>query len=375
VTSETVGVETGRSGAGAGFLDNLQILRFVAAAMVLAHHLLLELRSPRLSAPLVDPTGVEWSTGVDVFFLVSGFIIYYLTHRRFAEPGYPVQFLRRRFIRVVPLYWLFTSVMIAVILSTGGLVAHTDLGLGRVVSSYLFWPWSRADGESYPILGLGWTLNYEMLFYVSYTAALCLPRRLALVGLGAVFVGAAIVGRFLPPSWVAVRFWTNPMILEFPLGMALAMTYLKGVRLPLWASLILVVAGLALSSVLTRLFGVGDGERLVWGGAPAVLIAAGIMLAPSPNGASWLTRVLVLCGGASYALYLTHMFTLRLLTTAWSRIGVGGPVGYLVCGFVLAIGASVAAYLWIEQPVLAYLNRTISPKRAPGRRVSGAGVG
>jgi len=346
-------------GSGAPFLANPQILRFIAAAMVLIHHLLLELQSPRLAAPLVDPTRVEWSIGVDVFFMVSGFILYFLTRDHFAERGYPGQFLLRRFVRVVPLYWLFTSLMILSILAAGGMVSHGDLNPGRVASSYLFWPWPRADGAIFPLLGLGWTLNYEVLFYLSYALALGLPRRWGLVGLFGAFALAAVVGRFAPRGWVAVRFWSDPMILEFPLGILLARLHLAGARPPTWARLTLVAAGLGLSSALSRLGIVDPGMRLIWGGAPALLIAAGVMLGAEPDPGARLTRALVLGGGASYALYLTHMFSLRLLTALWARLGFGAPLAYLGVGLALATAVAVGVHLWVETPVLEAFHRLI----------------
>nr|QQZ51582.1 acyltransferase [Phenylobacterium glaciei] len=178
------------------FLANLQVARFLAAIMVLVHHLELELATPRLNSPFRDPVGIEWSIGVDVFFMVSGFIMYLLSRQRFAEPGYAAEFLRRRLVRVVPLYWLFTGLMIASILASPGAVNHADLSAGRVLGSYLFFPWPRAGGDIYPILGLGWTLNYEIEFYLAFTLALCLPLRRGLTGLVGAFLLACLVGPF-----------------------------------------------------------------------------------------------------------------------------------------------------------------------------------
>ena len=141
------------------------------------------------------------------------------------------EFLRRRFVRVAPLYWLFTSLMLGLILLTPAMVSHNDLTLRRGISSYLFYPWPRAGGDVYPILGLGWTLNYEMLFYLAYAVALCFPRRIGLAGITGVFLLATTFGRMAPASWIAFRFWTDPIILEFLFGVLLGCLYLGGVRL------------------------------------------------------------------------------------------------------------------------------------------------
>lgn len=356
-----------------GFLPSLQILRFAAASMVLAHHLLLEVATPRLAMPVVDPTGFEWSIGVDIFFMVSGFIMCFLTFKHFGERGYWAEFLRRRFVRVVPLYWLFTSLMLALILFAPAAIAHNDLSAGRIVSSYLFYPWPRAGGDVYPILGLGWTLNYEMLFYLAYAAALCFSRRLGLAGITAVFLLATTFGRFAPPSWVALRFWTDPIILEFLLGVLLGWAYLSGFRLGALSRTALIVLGVGLSILFTRLGLTDHVDRDLWGGAPAFLIAAGAILGPrrkadaegAPKAAAAMgpiTRSLVLCGDASYALYLSHMFSVRALTTLWVKLHLHSSLAYLVCGMILSTVVAVGVYLLVERPVLGLLKGVIRPR-------------
>ena len=348
-----------------GFLPSLQILRFAAASMVLAHHLLLEIATPRLAMPVSDPIGFEWSIGVDIFFMVSGFIMCFLTWGHFGEKGYWAEFLRRRFVRVVPLYWLFTSLMLALIVLAPQVISHSDVSAGRIVSSYLFYPWPRAGGDVYPILGLGWTLNYEMLFYLAYAAALLFPRRLGLCGITARFLLATTFGRFAPAGWVALRFWTDPIILEFLLGVLLGWAYLRGWRLGWVARATLIVTGVGLSVAMTRLGLTNHVDRDLWGGAPAFLIAAGAVLGQraarvGPLGP--VTRLFVLCGDASYALYLSHMFILRALTTVWAKSHLHHPMAYLVCGMVLSTAAAVGVYLWVERPVLSLLKRFIRPR-------------
>ncbi len=355
----------------AGFLPSLQVLRFAAAAMVLVHHLLLEMASPHLAMSVTDPTGFEWSIGVDIFFMVSGFIMALLTWRHFGERGYWAEFLRRRFVRVVPLYWLFTSLMLGLMLAAPAVISHNDVTLGRIVSSYLFYPWPRASGDVYPILGLGWTLNYEILFYLCFAVALCFPRRLGLAGLTGAFLIATILGRFAPSGWTAVHFWADPIILEFLFGSALAAAYLNGARLPWLARGALIATGIGLSIIFTRLGVAQHVDREIWGGLPAVLIAAGAILGPKRGGApppasardlGPLVRLLVLGGDASYALYLSHMFSVRLLSTAWTRLHLHAPAAYLAVGLVASILVSVGVFWFIERPVLAGLKALIRPK-------------
>ncbi|MBR7619222.1 acyltransferase [Phenylobacterium sp. 20VBR1] len=339
------------------FLANLQVARFLAAIMVLVHHLELELATPRLNSPFRDPVGIEWSIGVDVFFMVSGFIMYLLSRQRFAEPGYAAEFLRRRLVRVVPLYWLFTGLMIASILASPGAVNHADLSAGRVLGSYLFFPWPRAGGDIYPILGLGWTLNYEIEFYLAFTLALCLPLRRGLTGLVGAFLLACLVGAILPRDWIALRFWTDPIILEFLAGIGFAHLYSRGLRLSApwrWAAILL---GLSLSAATTHLGLVDAIPRPLWGGLPAACMFAGLCLGEQPSKIGPVLRMMVLGGDASYALYLSHMFSIRALSTVWPHLQIASPLIYLCCGLALATAVAIAVHLLIERPLLGVLRR------------------
>ena len=110
--------------------------------------------------------------GVDVFFVISGFIMWMVT----AEPVGPAQFLWHRVVRIVPLYWIATLIM----------AAHRSSSVSDTVNSLLFWPYRDANDELWPVLVQGWTLNFEMFFYLLFAAALIIPRRFQLLSLTAV---------------------------------------------------------------------------------------------------------------------------------------------------------------------------------------------
>jgi len=342
-------------------------MRFVAAAMVLVHHLELELASPRLGAALHDLSAIEWSIGVDAFFMVSGFIMYVLARDHFAEPGFSLQFLKRRLMRVTPLYWLFTSLMIALITLSPGAINHADLSAGRILGSYLFIPWPRAGGDVYPILGLGWTLNYEIEFYLALALALCLPLRRGLTSLMVGFIGVVALGALLPHDWFALRFWTDPIILEFLAGIGFAHLYLKGLRLSWFWRLGFIALGLCLSSATTHLRMIDAVPRPIWGGLPAACIFAGICLGEQPAKIGPVLRAVILGGDASYALYLSHMFSIRALTTVWTHLHLQSPLLYLAAGLILATAVAIVVHLALERPVLEALKRALAG-RGPGER-------
>jgi peptidoglycan/LPS O-acetylase OafA/YrhL len=306
---------------------------------------------------VTDGSGIEWGTGVDVFFIVSGFIMYYLTSAHFGSKGYAGEFLKRRILRVVPLYWLFTALMLLSIWQFNAMVHHTDAPLSTVVGSLLFYPVTRMDGRIKPILLLGWTLEYEMFFYACFTLALLYKKQVALGGLFAAFIILAVLHRFIPVGATALRFWSDPIILEFLLGIVLADLYLRQVRLSWIWQCGLIATAFALMSLL------GHSPYLpawIWGGLPAFVLVSALALGPE-----WSVRSLALGGDASYSFYLSHPFALNALALLWSRASLP-PVGwlYIATGLVFCLLVALGVYRFVEMPLLALLRRRFEPQWA-----------
>jgi len=341
------------------YLPNIQILRFVAALMVLFAHLLratVDQKIPQMQA-VTDRSGIEWGTGIDVFFIVSGFIMYYLTSTHFGSKGYAGEFLKRRILRVVPLYWLFTILMLLSIWQFNAMVHHTDASLSTVVGSLLFYPVTRMDGGIKPILLLGWTLEYEMFFYACFTLALLFRKRVALIGLFAAFIALAVLHRFVPMTATALRFWSDPIILEFLLGILLAELYLRQLRLSWLCQGGLIVAAFAMMSLLGHSPYVAE---WIWGGLPAFVLVAAFALGPE-----WSVRPLAIGGDASYSFYLSHPFALNALALVWVWLALP-PIGwlYIDAGLVFCLLVALGVYRFVEAPLLAALRRRFEPQWA-----------
>jgi len=102
--------------------------------------------------------------GVDIFFVISGFVM--VISPRFlvtSEDGWKI-FLKKRILRIVPLYWAATTFKLVVILFISSLVLHAKLDWLVIFKSYFFLPSHNLDGEIKPFLGVGWTLVFEMFF-------------------------------------------------------------------------------------------------------------------------------------------------------------------------------------------------------------------
>ncbi len=147
-------------------LVSVQWLRAVAALMVVVHHALFYTNTARGLPGEAERQlfgFADWSFGIHIFFLVSGFIMIN-SATGFGEPGAWRQFLKRRLVRIVPLYWLVTAACVAIALAAPGTLPIATGKLAYILKSFLFVPVLRADGDLRPLIGQGWTLDYDMFF-------------------------------------------------------------------------------------------------------------------------------------------------------------------------------------------------------------------
>jgi peptidoglycan/LPS O-acetylase OafA/YrhL len=267
---------------------------------------------------------------------------------QFGRQGASRDFLTRRLIRIVPIYWLFTSLTVVAV--AAGLMKLANLDPGHVVASYAFFPWPRpGDGNLNPVLGLGWTLNYEMLFYVLFSLALMLPKRIGVVALVGALVGLALLHPLVPKWMFALYFWSEPIVLEFLVGMGIAALYRRGVRISPW-----IGVPLAIAMIFIPPSG-ADVRFLSWGLPAAVIVACAVLTPDLPS--SRVQRLLSLLGGASYALYLSHPFTVNVIGIAMRKIGLSAALPYIAIAALASVAASVVVHLLIEKPASRLLRR------------------
>ncbi|WP_336486415.1 acyltransferase family protein [Methylobacterium nigriterrae] len=363
----------------------VQILRAVAAWLVAMHHGQHEAATiaARTGQAFVPSAFLPWPAGVDVFFVISGFIIVYAAGPLYGRPGARARFLAHRIARVVPLYWLVTLLYLGLALALPGLLGTDGAALlepGYVAASFLFWPALRPDGTPQPLYTLGWTLNCEMFFYVLFALGLGASRRGAVAWVLAALAALVLAHALVPGLPLPLAFWTNPIILEFALGAALGLARAEGLILPGPARLGLGLAGLALLAAAGRVlppeqaFGADGGflRPLVLGVPAALLVAAAALGRPRAEPEHPLLRWAGALGDASYALYLVHPFVLRAAREALLRSGVApllGPWGCLALMVGLSLPAAVIVYRLVERPLTARARALLEPAPAtrPGR--------
>ncbi|AWN50038.1 acyltransferase [Methylobacterium terrae] len=344
----------------------MQVLRALAAAMVAAGHAQFEVAglAARAGLPFASATWLPWPAGVDVFFVISGFIIVHASASLHGKADARQIFLAHRIARVVPLYWLATTLALALAWLRPGLVGTGADGALAVVASYLFWPMARADGTVLPLYSLGWTLNYEMAFYVLFALALPWGPRRTVLGVSALLAGLVLAGALVRPLPVPLAFWSDPIVLEFACGALLALARREGLRLAGPVRLALAGLGLVLLSLA------GDDPALprciAWGG-PATLLVAAASLGPAGD-ASAVWRPAVVLGDASYALYLAHPFVVRGVRVVAEATGVAariGPGPMVLLMLVLACLAAILLHRIIERPLTRIARSRLEPSRRP----------
>jgi peptidoglycan/LPS O-acetylase OafA/YrhL len=360
-------------------LVSIQILRGLAALAVATQHALhdAETLEARLGRPFHALDALPWNAGVDVFFVISGLIMVHSSRGLAGTPGAGGEFLKRRLARIVPLYWAATSLYLAIALIAPTLLNREYLAPGYILASYLFVPAARPDGLVQPFYPLGWTLNFEMLFYAVFALAIGLPLRQAAALVLASLAGLVVAGQWLAPWPQPLAFWTDPIILEFAAGVGLGVLRAEGVRLPGWARGGLAIAGLlgfGLVAVAPDLLS-GVPRTLAYGG-PALLLVAAAALGPAgeERGGPSLRFGTVL-GDSSYALYLLHPFAIRLAREVFWQTGfahASGPLLFVVVALLASIVGAILVFRFVERPLThrarAWLGGSQGRPSAPATR-------
>jgi peptidoglycan/LPS O-acetylase OafA/YrhL len=353
-------------------LQNLQVLRALAALSVVVAHALHETGPLAAETGRAAVDGSAWNLGfgVDIFFVLSGFIMMHTAAAEFGKGGASLRFFLRRCARVIPLYWLLTSILLLGALVAPSLLAVPIGSLQHILASYFFIPSGRGVDEIRPVLALAWTLNYEMLFYVFFAVALLLPIRLGVVWLSVLMIGMALVGRLVDPNHIQIAFWTRPIILEFLFGIYVALIFRSGVRIGAVAALGLIAIGLTGFVHISKPWDDAALPQFLRSGLPAALFVLAAAIGPVlPHKRIVLWGVAL--GDASYSLYLAHPFILRPMRAIWAKV-IGGalPLGlFVVFASLIAALFALMLFRYVEKPLTSSVQRLVL-RQGPRKHLS-----
>lgn len=331
-------------------LHSIQALRALAAWSVVLHHycMILAVQAPSWwRQGFIDHGAV----GVDVFFVVSGFVMALSA----SDPALsPRAFIAKRIGRIVPAYWLFTLIVALMIWGLPEIMLKQGVSPEFLIQSLLFLP-AENPGNYHnvlPVITVGWTLNLEMAFYLIVGAAMFvrLPQRwLAIVG------AIAVLQLLLAPLEIVSVFYTTPLLYEFLLGIAAAHLWKAGaLRGPSW-----VFAGLAVLAIALLIRApLNSATHLIDCGVPAfLLVCAFVGCERHFQHAGLLKRL----GDHSYSVYLIHPTIFYVGWYVYQETKLRHGLLSVACLTAIAlIGA--ASYRFIERPAGRWLTRLLQPR-------------
>lgn len=345
------------------FLVSIQYLRGLAAMMVVYHHSFRKVLE--LNPESVIPYSGFGNAGVDIFFVISGFIMWVTTASKTQAPAY---FWFRRFIRVVPLYWFFTLVIVIPKILVPELFQSVQPEPTHIVKSLLFIPHYHplVSDQIWPILIPGWTLNYEMFFYALFGASLFISPQWRLATLISTFLLLVFLGQWASTDKPMLVTYTDTLLLEFLAGIIIGVFYTRGAPLDLALSRTLMAGAFILLIGFETSILPGSTRVIVWGIPATLLIFA--TLGVERAGKVHRLGFLQLIGDASYSIYLSHILSIEIVELLWEVTGLHtDTLASQLLFAALCIGSSIivgiVVFYVIERPLLKSL-RPLWPSKA-----------
>jgi exopolysaccharide production protein ExoZ len=337
---------------------SVQYLRAIAALFVVFFHTRI---TPKFASGLEGATAEFGGVGVDIFFVISGFIMWQISVSKHLSP---LQFFKKRLTRIVPMYWIATLCMFPMPAISRTIAAGNPIDVKQLIASLLFVPWPSSvfPGQFDAVYRPGWTLNYEMFFYLIFSLALLLndPRKIliaticffsAIVGLGVTLHMGGILGVY-----------ASPITLEFVYGILIGWSLTSRMVLPIFAAVLAILIGTILLICFPNDLATSLPRFLVWG-LPSALIILGSVSLESRLGV-WDRPLPRLLGDASYSIYLTHLFSIGAVFVLWGKLGFvdayenwnADAFAFTVAAFLFSIFVGVLSYLFLEKPLLRFLH-------------------
>ena len=377
----------------------IQALRGIAAlAVAIGHARIAAYWLARRYGEGGPPPGQFGGWGVDLFFVISGFVMVHASAEWFARPGARGVFVKRRLIRIVPLYWLATLLVFFGALLRPDLFNSTTANVPELLKSLFFIPYRKESGHMFPMLFVGWTLNYEMYFYLFFGLSLAFGRwRWPAFGAWlvlALFAVPMLCGRIANMNdalaWLAfdparnghyalrwLDMAINPLILMFAAGVGIGAahhsTTMRGLPIDAHRSRWLaVVAVMAVALQYAFNWRTGHG---IWR-AGITLVPLVLVLGLSDHRAAFrVPRPLMWLGNLSYSLYLFHPFAQG--QGARLAVACGHPIsgiGAIVVTTIVALAVATLSWYLLERHLCEWIKlvalQGLSRLRQPGVTVA-----
>jgi exopolysaccharide production protein ExoZ len=342
-----------------GTILSLQHLRVLAASLIVLYHT--ELQIMRLTDGQHIHSFSFGAAGTDLFFVIGGFILVYTSHNRKDTFG---AFLYRRIMRIAPLYWLFTFLMLVVLLVAPDHLLTTKIESWHFLLSLAFIPYPHPVlGIDRPFLFPGWVLNHFVFFYLLFGALLFVRTGRRILVASAMLCTLMMLKFMFAGESNLLDFYGETVALDFVLGMIVAWLFLKRQASPVMIVAVFLTGAAIFSAGVVA--GVSDGSEraLYWGVAGAALLFVCVFSEKQWGWPNW--RFLSALGDASYSVFVSHLFTLALVTSfmrafrIFPMLGVwGARIIFLGAAWTLGL----VVYTAIERPLMRLVGRERSAR-------------
>ncbi|NIE98547.1 acyltransferase [Pantoea sp. Acro-805] len=322
---------------------SIQFLRGIAALMVVLTHI-------AHKGQQYGTGSLNWfhvgGNGVDLFFIISGFIMCVTTHNKKITL---LNFLLHRVIRIIPLYWLLSLAALIIFLVAPQMV-NSSGGKTGIIQSFFLIP----DGVKFLIQN-GWTLSYEFYYYLIFSVFIFLTdiRSIRYLGVSLTILLLSGMGLILQPTTPFPAFLFSNMLLEFMLGV-LGFVIISNIKLSKISACLMIMLGLTWVTY-NNVYGTPDLPfgKVVTSGLPMFLIFLGALsLEPwFATSHGWLVRAFEQIGNSSYSLYLVHPFILSPVALILKKLGLLSPALFTVVLLSGAVISGLLTYRFIEKPL------------------------
>jgi exopolysaccharide production protein ExoZ len=333
--------------------NGVQALRFIAALMVVITH------ATFYTKERLDPNSYFWpdgASGVGLFFVISGFVMVVSSQSLAGTiDGWKI-FALKRVVRIVPMYWIATTLKVLALIFASSAVLHAELNPLNLFCSYFFIPTTNVEGHIEPLLGVGWTLVFEMFFYAVFAVALLVRRIDYFYIVGSVLAVCALGSLVRNDSWSAVRFYLDPIVLDFLFGMIIGRWALARATIPISVAILAVVLGFTILLIpeahLKRNFIVSlvSPSLVVWG-----------VVSLESRFGRYIPKLILFLGSASYTIYLFHPLVAPSIPEVARRLQIGSAAISVVGSVIAAIVGSSIVYWILERPITSVLSRITFP--------------
>ena len=352
-------------------LDLLQVYRGLAAVFVLFFHGSQILRNEFHQQDILLNIGNLGWVGVDFFFVLSGFIIFYIHQSDIGQPNRLKSFILKRLVRIYPFYWIVLSLKIGSLIVTGSEEIGDSLNFIEISKNILLYP------QEYRLIDVSWTLSHEVLFYIMFGIMLVLGYKwfwpIGAVWLIGILLNLAGIFADFKDNILILKFILHENNIEFLIGCLVAYLVVKNKTFFKYGLILNCIATFLLTLYFilyqSQIIDPQQVTRVIWAIPFAILILGSVGLEMTKD--MKIPSILIYIGNASYSLYLIHGFVVSNVAKIISKINLGlvtshplvtNTVALLI--FMITVGVGCAVYSYIEKPVLNICRAKLLTRKA-----------